>query len=204
MLRTTVIASIVLLASTAAMAVLPSPPIGFLGAWQAQSSVGALANTVLMEHGTFGQNMVSLNINNKQEAEDILHIKAGQTQDTYLMQVADACADCGIVGVDQALGAIGAQYQAIGSGIGPKAQGQGTVLEGVQTIAKSDGQGTGNAMQVGKVDSLQQGQNASGQVAQKSGIDSWQLSTYNGKPGDVGLVTSSVTAATEQEQLVMN
>jgi hypothetical protein len=204
MLRTTTIALIVLLVSTASMAALPTPPMDFVGAFQAQNAIGTIANSVLMEHGDVGQNTVSVDIGNKQEVDNVHHLIAKQCQDVFLFQNGKGTANSGTVGVEQALGAVGAQYQAIGSGIAPKAQGQGLILEGAQAVAKSGGIGTGNALQYGNANSAQDGANAAGQFRQSSSIDSWQLSGYQGAAGNVGLVSSSVTAVTEQSQYVAN
>ncbi len=201
MLRTTAIASIVLLISTAAMAQLP---VDFVGAFQTQDLVGAISNTVALEHGDHGQNTVSVNIGNSQAIDNVHHMYAEQDQDAFLMQIGKACADCGIVHVAQELGTVGAQVQAIGSGIAPKQQAQGMGLVGVQAVAKSDGMGMGNAFQVGDVSSSQYGENAAGWVDQSSSVQSFQDSTYNGAAGNVGMVTSSVTATTSQEQIVIN
>ena len=201
MFRTTSIAAIVLLVSTAAMA---QPPIDFVGAYQTQNLVGAVTNSVAIEHGDTGKNIVSVDIKNRQEVDNVHHLIADQGQDAFLMQVGKACADCGIVAVAQELGTVGVQVQAIGSGIAPKQQAQGLGLVGVQAVAKSDGMGGGHAFQVGNVKSSQYGENAAGSVAQSSKINSFQDSTYNGAAGNVGLVQSSVTAETSQTQTVIN
>jgi hypothetical protein len=201
MLRKTAIASIVLLISTVAMA---QPPMDFIGAYQTQNLVGAITNTVAIEHGDTGKNIVSVDIKNSQAVDNVHHLYAEQGQDAFLMQVGQACADCGIVQVGQELGTVGVQVQAIGSGIAPKQQAQGLGLVGNQLVAKSDGQGGGMAFQVGDVKSSQYGENAAGWVDQSSKINSFQDSTYNGAAGNVGLVTSSVTAETSQTQMVSN
>ena len=201
MLRTTAIASIVLLISTAAMAQLP---LDFIGAYQTQNTVGAITNSVQIEHGNKGENIVSVHIGNSQKVDNVHHLKAKQDQDTFLMQVGKACADSGTVAIAQELGSVGVQVQAIGSGIAPKQQAQGNALVGAQVIGKSGGKGQGNAFQVGKVGSSQYGENAAGSVAQSSSIKSFQDSSYHGDAGYIGLVTSTVAAETSQEQIVIN
>jgi hypothetical protein len=201
MLRTTAIASIVLLVSTAAMAQIP---MGFVGAYQTQNLVGAITNSVQIEHGNIGQNTVSVDIKNRQEVDNVHHLYANQGQDTFLMQIGKACADSGTVAIAQELGTVGVQVQAIGSGIAPKQQAQGTGLAGAQVIAKSGGIGQGDAFQVGNVKSQQYGENAAGSIEQNSSIKSFQDSHYMGSAGNIGLVTSTVTAETSQEQIVIN
>jgi hypothetical protein len=141
MLRTTAIASIVLLISTAAMAQVPT---NFVGAYQTQNLVGAITNSVQLGLDGFGQNIVSLKINNNQTLDNVQHMIANQGQDTFLMQVGKAFADGGIVAITQELSTVGSQGQAIGSGIAPKQQTQGLGLVGAQANAKPDGQGGEN------------------------------------------------------------
>ena len=137
MLRTTAIASIVLLISTAAMAQAPAnfigvyqgePPVSvfpnilpifltpapqlpadFIGVYQSQQFVGGITNSVQLDHGDYGQNIVSLIINNNQDAENMQHMNANQGQDAFLMQVGEAFSDGGVVDITQELGTVGSQ-----------------------------------------------------------------------------------------------
>ncbi len=141
MSRTTAITTIVLLISTSAMAQLPAnlngwyqsprlvgtvpsvllisttplthPPADFIGAYQSQQFVGGITNSVQLDHGDYGQNIVSVTINNNQDANNALHQIANQGQDAFLMQVGNTSADGGIVAITQELGTVGSQGQTV-------------------------------------------------------------------------------------------
>lgn len=199
MSRSAVVVLAVMVGSSSALARIP---YGSVGVYQTQNYVGAIANPIKIDHGHVGTSTASLRVNNSQTVTGNRHFFAAQGQHAVLMQVGSAHVDGGHVSIRQDLGSAGGQIQAVGSGFSPKYQAQTNILSGKQTVTNTGGQGTGNAYQVGTVRSNQISVNAAGSARQSSTLRSLQNASYTGGRGDTGKVTSTVVAATEQQQFV--
>jgi len=171
---------------------------------QAQLQLGELENLVAISHGTSGLSVTTLTILNVQNVDAFHATHADQTQSGFLLQVAEAGADSGLIIVLQALGTGGGQAQIIGIGHASMGQAQTQSLFGVQSVAKDpiSGAASGTAFQVGTLHSSQFGENTAAESHQTSDITTFQVSTYVGEAGDGGVVGSSVLGFTEQTQSV--
>ena len=171
---------------------------------QAQLQLGELENLVAISHGVSGLSVTSLDIGNHQNIDAFHDTSASQSQTGFLLQVANAEADSGLIVVLQALGTGGLQAQVIGIGHASMGQAQTQSLVGVQSVSKDpiSGAASGTAFQVGDLHSSQFGQNTAAESHQTSDITTFQVSTYVGEAGDGGVVGSSVLGFTEQTQSV--
>ena len=196
MSRVTIVVLTVMLVSSAASAQ------GSIS--QAQLQLGELENMVAISHGASGLSVTSLDIDNHQIIDAFHDTSASQSQHGFLLQVANAEADSGLIIVLQALGTGGIQAQVIGIGHASMGQAQTQSLVGVQSVSKDpiSGAASGTAFQVGDLHSSQFGQNTAAESHQTSDITTFQVSTYVGEAGDGGVVGSSVLGFTEQTQSV--
>ncbi|MBN2128682.1 MAG: hypothetical protein JW741_04270 [Sedimentisphaerales bacterium] len=127
---------------------------------------------------------------------------AGQCQDGYLAQTAEADGDCAIIGVNAFLDAGGAQEQTIGASVSPKSQGQSLGMAADQVLLRSDGGGTGWAINEANLYQSQSGKNAAGSVLESSGITGYQNGVVNGNAGSTATLATSMNACTTQAQVV--
>ena len=194
MLRRIVLSlAIVLLVSTGA----------FAGITQLQEYIVGATNGIVLEHGhQNGDGSHTICINNDQCAEKICGAWANQTQAALLNQIGSACGDCAVINVGQIFDAYGAQTQAIGDCVEPMLQGQSSGLAASQIVAKSGGQGAGNATHAFVGNQSQAAANPLGAMRESSSVGAFQSSALQGSPGATGVVTSSMSVSTMQAQAI--
>jgi hypothetical protein len=127
---------------------------------------------------------------------------AGQCQDGWLLQQAEADGDCAIIGVNAFLDAGGAQEQTIGASVSPKSQGQSLGVAADQVLLRSDGGGAGWAINEADLFQAQAGKNAAGSVREQSGIYGYQNGQVSGNAGSTATLATSMNACTTQAQVV--
>lgn len=182
-------------------ATLAQPIIG--GAVQDQSFTTIMINTIGLNHGTQSANSDNwATLNNVQNAIGQCGLFVNETQMGFISQVGQANGCCALIGLDQAVEAMGIQGQMIGDGVAPKTETQTLFLDGHQLLTKADGAGnvTGNQMMSLHQDQL--GQNGIGSMDQSSTVFGSQVANISGAPGATGIAGSSLNVLTAQTQIV--
>jgi hypothetical protein len=165
------------------------------------SNIG-LTNGIDLLHGSqTASSLQNLVVNNQQSTSGVCGGgPLSQTLFSSLGQSGNAFGNCALVGVDQALNIAGNQSQQVGNGCNPKAQVQQIGLGALQTLAKSDGQGGGDALHTIVLQGGQTSTNAAGVLDEAQTIMGMQTSSINGQPGATGLVSSHMLVTTNQSQ----
>ncbi len=171
---------------------------------QDQVSHIGLDNAIDLLHGQQnGSSLQNLVVNNSQGITGICNSSGEQNLLSSLGQSASAIGSCALVGVCQDLAIIGTQGQEVGDGCDPKAQVQNLGLGAAQTLAKSDGQGGGDALHTIVLNAGQSANNAAGTLTESQTILGMQTSTINGAAGATGIVNSVMNVTTAQTQAAL-
>jgi hypothetical protein len=177
----------------------------FAGLVQDQITAIGLSNGLDLLHGDqTGSSLQNLVVNNEQSA---IGVCGGgplcQTLFSSLGQSGNAWGHCALVGVDQDVDIAGAQSQQIGNGCDPKAQVQHIGLGAIQTLAKADGEGGGDALHTIVLQGGQSATNAAGVLDEAQTIMGMQTSSISGAPGATGIVNSAMCVTTSQTQAAL-
>lgn len=173
----------------------------FAGIMQMQTFGVGLEEVIELLHGhQEGCSFKSVLVTNDQCANAPCPTLARQHQFGMLIQSAKATGECAVVGVLTSLSAMGIQEQMIGDCVEPKMQGQTLGLNGFQGITKSDGPGSGNAMNQAILRQSHSGTNAAGGMTETSNIMALQLANLSGDACATGLVASTMSVTTAQSQ----
>lgn len=166
---------------------------------QAQDAVIGLGNTIQLLQGNQAANAIqNLAVSNCQDFD-------GNTQSLLanLAEIGHASGECAIVGVGQALTAMGSQAQLIGDGCGDKAQGQSLGLTAGQELIKTEGPGAGSALHQIVLDEGQYGVNMAGTMQAASAILGLQNTDLTGAACATGNVDSTMGVNTTQTQATL-
>jgi len=171
------------------------------GIMQYQDFTVGLEEAIELLHGhQTGCSFKSVMVNNDQSANEPCPTLAHQVQTAFLTQTAEASGGCAVIGVLTTLNAMGLQDQMIGDCCEPKMQVQGLALDGLQAITKSDGPGSGSAMNQAILNQNHGGSNAAGHVSETSTIMALQQANLDGDACATGAVVSGMTVTTSQAQ----
>jgi hypothetical protein len=168
---------------------------------QQQVTQIGLGNTIDLLHGSqTASSLQNLVVSNSQCTTGICNTNAHESLLASIGESATACGNCALVGVEQGLSIVGQQGQEVTEGIGAKVQLQGLSLVADQTVAKADGEGTGNALHTIVASGEQQASNSAGTQQESSTILGMQTSSLSGAAGATGIVDSSMMVTTTQTQ----
>jgi hypothetical protein len=161
-------------------------------------------NAIDLLHGSQqASSLQNLVVQNDQSASGICQAAASQSLLGAIGQVGNAQGNCALIGLVQDLQIHGAQNQEIGQGCDPKAQAQTVGMGALQTLARADGDGAGNALHTIVLNAGQNSGNAAGNLNEASSIIGMQNSSVTGSAGSTSLVNSVMNVATSQMQGVL-
>jgi hypothetical protein len=171
---------------------------------QDQISQIGLGNAIDLLHGDqAASSLQNLVVSNSQGTTGTCSSSVEQNLLSSLGQSANAVGSCALVGVIQDLDIAGVQSQEVGDGCDPKAQVQSLGLGASQTLAKSDGAGSGDALHTIVLNAGQTANNAAGSLTESQTILGMQTSTINGAAGATGVVSSVMNVTTAQTQAAL-
>jgi hypothetical protein len=190
---------------TSSVVVLVVASSSFAGLVHDQITNIGLNNAIDLLHGSqSASSLQNLVVDNEQSAEGVCGGgPACQSVFSALGQVGNAWGNCGLVGLSQELQIGGAQGQEIGDGVDPKAQLQTLGLGASQTLAKSDGEGGGDALHTIVLNAGQSASNAGGFLNEAQTIMGMQTSNITGQAGATGIVSSVMNVNTAQTQAAL-
>jgi hypothetical protein len=161
-------------------------------------------NAIDLLHGSQqASSLQNLVVQNNQSASGVCQANASQNLLGAIGQVGNAQGNCALIGLIQDLQICGNQSQQIGQGCDPKAQTQDVGMAALQTVARADGDGAGNAIHTIVLNAGQNGGNASGSLNEASSILGMQNSSVTGDAGSTSLVHSLMNVTTSQMQGVL-
>jgi hypothetical protein len=174
----------------------------FAGLVEDQITTIGLNNAIDLLHGSqTASSLQNLVVDNEQCASGVCG--GGPLQQSLfgsLGQVGNTWGNCALIGLTQDVDIMGLQSQQVGESCDPKAQVQSIGLGAVQTLAKADGAGGGDALHTIVLNSGQSANNAAGNLNEAQTIMGMQTSNITGEPGATGIVNSALCVTTNQTQ----
>jgi len=168
---------------------------------QTQTTNIGLGNLVQLMQGHQAADAIqNLAVANDQSSNRACGAVAGQSFLGNLAEIGHASGDCAIVGVEQALTAIGMQAQAVGDCCDPKVQGQSLTLAAQQGLIKSEGPGAGSGLHQIVLREDQGASNPAGAMQESSAVLGLQSSNLTGSACATGAVESTMAVTTVQTQ----
>jgi len=174
------------------------------GGSQSQDFDSLLANVINFNGGaqdagsdqflTIGQNNV---LHGEHAFEGAQHLSG------FISETAWSNGNSAVMLTGQGAAVIGGQSQLVGGGVGPIAQIQGLGVGATQGIMKTGGIGNSTANHVVMLTQGQNAANLGGNLASTTNIIGVQDSFYNGAATSEGLVESSMSVITNQEQAII-
>jgi len=171
---------------------------------QIQNTNIGLSNVIdLLNGGQAASALQNLAVQNDQLAVNSHGAYLNQSLFGIFVQIGHASGNSAIVGVLQDLAGVGMQAQVLNDGVGPKTQGQSLSLLASQGILKTEGPGTGNALQQIQLAASQDVGNVAGHMSQSSTILGLQKAAVTGAAAATGQVENSMSVTTVQSQAAL-
>jgi hypothetical protein len=172
----------------------------FAGLVHNQITTIGLTNAIDLLHGSQQANSLqNLVVDNKQAAEGT----ATENLFSSLGQVGNAQGNCALLGLQQKLNIAGTQGQNVGDNLDPKAQMQGLGLVATQTLAKSDGEGMGDALHTIVLSAGQTADNVGGNLTETQTLMGMQTPQISGEAGATAITNTGMSVTNSQTQQTM-
>ncbi len=171
---------------------------------QMQNTIIGLANTITLGQGQQGADSIqNLAVANTQNAGSECYVSAHQAFIGNIAEIAHASGNCSLIAVGQGLAATGDQVQFVGDGCAPKSQAQILGLLAEQSLTRTNGSGSANALHQIVLKEDQDAANAVGSMSESSAILGLQSADLVGEAGATGTVQATMSVVTTQHQASM-